>query len=245
MTDELTPPAPALASAPAAQPSTLDLLFYAIHGQESSFGQNPSTSSTGARGDMQIEPATFAQFAQPGESIDNRDDNLRVGRRILGYYLEEYQDPARAAVAYFSGPGNVSPPGSPYPFLHDFADPSGKTTSSYVQDVTHRMGYAAAQKGGVGPSPNGANDPLVLSRLAPQPGPLEPFNNAIEETAQKQQQQAVAAPQPRREGPLIQPPPPGPLGLTAQPVAYKPPPTQMEHYLALLRAGRQPEAANG
>ena len=44
------------------------------------------------------------------------------------------------AVAYFSGPGNVAPPGSATPYKVDAADANGKTTSSYVSDVLGRMG---------------------------------------------------------------------------------------------------------
>jgi hypothetical protein len=112
----------------------------AIHQQESGGGRNISTSVTGARGDMQIQPQTFAQYARPGENIDNRQDNINVGHRIIEYYSRRYNgDPARIAVAYFSGPGNVAPPGHPTPWINDRADPTGKTTSSYVNDIIRRL----------------------------------------------------------------------------------------------------------
>ncbi len=88
------------------------------------------------------------------------------------------------------------------------------------------------------------NSSLTLPRLQPQEpmNALQPIGEAA--VANAQRQQAVAT-QPQRGGPPIQPPPPGPLGLAPQPVEVKPPPSTMEHYLALLRAGRQPEAASG
>jgi hypothetical protein len=112
----------------------------AIYAQESGSGQNARTSSAGARGGMQIMPETFAQWARPGERIDNPLDNVRVGRRIVDAYSKKYDgDPARVAVAYFSGPGNVAPPGHPTPWLRDAVDANGKSTSSYVQDVVRRV----------------------------------------------------------------------------------------------------------
>jgi membrane-bound lytic murein transglycosylase B len=45
--------------------------YDAIYAQESGSGKNTSTSVTGARGGMQIQPETFAQYAKPGENIDN------------------------------------------------------------------------------------------------------------------------------------------------------------------------------
>ena len=130
-------------------------IYDAIHQQESGGGQNTSTSVTGARGDMQIQPATFKQYAQPGESIDSRADNIAVGKRIIDdLSVKAGGDPARIAVGYFSGPGNIAPPGSPTPWKVDKADPTGKTVSSYVSDVLKRTsgqpGKAASVDGGAG-----------------------------------------------------------------------------------------------
>lgn len=120
-----------------------DTIANAIWGQESGRGANTKTSVTGARGDMQIQPATFAQYAKPGESIDNRADNIAVGHRIIAdLYAKSGGDPARVAVGYFSGPGNIAPAGSPTPYLHNFADPNGKHTADYASDVVGRLGGA-------------------------------------------------------------------------------------------------------
>ncbi len=113
----------------------------AIHMQESGGRANSPTSVDGAQGGWQITAPTFKQFAQPGERIDNAADNERVGRRMIAKYAADYaNDPARVAVAYFSGPGNVSAPGSPTPWKGDLADGNGTTTSSYVAGVQRRMG---------------------------------------------------------------------------------------------------------
>lgn len=115
----------------------------AIHAQESGGKANSITSVDGAVGGWQITPATFAQYAKPGEDIKNPADNEAVGRRIVDDLKQKYpNDPARVATAYFSGQGNVAPPGSPTPWLHDATDGNGKSVSSYVSDVTGRMGGA-------------------------------------------------------------------------------------------------------
>jgi hypothetical protein len=114
-------------------------LSSAIIGQESGGNPNIGTSVNGAHGIGQILPATFARFAKPGEDINKPEDNLAVSRRITDTYMQRYGDPARAAVAYFSGEGNVAPPGSPTPWKEDRKDGNGKSVSSYVSDVLGRM----------------------------------------------------------------------------------------------------------
>lgn len=112
----------------------------AIYGQESGGGKNTTTSVTGAKGGMQIQPGTFAQYAKPGESIDNPADNLAVGQRIIAdLFNRSGGDPARVAVGYFSGPGNIASADSATPWKRNAADPTGKSVSSYVADVLKRM----------------------------------------------------------------------------------------------------------
>jgi len=129
-----------------------DRVHRAIVGQESGGRQvdasgNILTSSKGALGAGQITPGTFAQFAKPGESITNKEDNLRVSKRITDHYMEKYNgDWQRAAVAYFSGEGNVAPAGSPTPWKVDSSDGRVKT-SEYVNQVGARLGGAAAPQG--------------------------------------------------------------------------------------------------
>lgn len=139
------PAAPGGQPAPApGAPPTASQIFDAFHSQESGGAANIATSSTGAVGPMQIEPGTFAQFALKGENIGNPTDNMNVGARALAYYTGKYNgDTARTAVAYFSGPGNVAPPGSPTPWIKDLADPSGFKVSQYVPQVLSRLNPSA------------------------------------------------------------------------------------------------------
>lgn len=130
------------------KPVNADSISSAIIAQESGGNRNAPTSVNGAVGAGQIMPETFARFAKPGERIDNPDDNLAVSKRITDSYAQKYNgDAARVAVAYFSGEGNVSPAGSPTPWISDKADKTGKTTSSYVSDVINRLGGETTVKG--------------------------------------------------------------------------------------------------
>lgn len=115
----------------------------ALYAQETGSGTNARTSTDGARGPMQIMPGTFRQLARPGESIDNPEDNLRVGVRLVKALGDKFNnDPARIAAGYFSGEGNVTPSGDQV-IRHDRADGNGKRVSSYVQDVLKRLGDVA------------------------------------------------------------------------------------------------------
>ena len=127
----------------AAAPLSVDQMAAAIHGQESGGAATAPTSPDGAAGGWQITPATFQHYAQPGESLDNPADNQRVGQRIIAdLWQKTGGDPARVAVGYFSGPGNIAPPGSPTPWIKDTTDSTGKSVSAYVGDVSGRLAKA-------------------------------------------------------------------------------------------------------
>lgn len=113
----------------------------AIGMQESGNNPNSPTSVNGAVGPRQITQGTFAAFAHPGENIRNPQDNVNVGNRILAKYSQDYNDdPAKVAVAYFSGPGNVNTdPNAKTPWIHDVADGNGVKTSQYVAGVTRKF----------------------------------------------------------------------------------------------------------
>ena len=144
--------------------------------QESGNRSNIGPSVAGAIGPGQIMPATFSQFARPGEDINNPNTNRDVSGRILDKYNTDYGgDIARTAVAYFSGPGNVAPPGNPTPWKRDVADQNGKHVSSYVSDVVGRTrGPQVAQ---------GAVDPRLLGSIEADPWGSEaskqPFRDLV------------------------------------------------------------------
>ena len=115
----------------------------AIHQYGEGGGVTSPTSVNGAVGGWQIMPATFQQYAKPGEDINNPKDNEAVGRRIVDDLKAKYpDDPARVAVGYFSGPGNVAPPGSATPWIEDKKDGNGTAVSQYVAKIEKGMGTA-------------------------------------------------------------------------------------------------------
>ncbi len=121
-------------------PDTGDIAS-AIHQQESG----------GAEHDYQIQPETFKQYAQAGESYDNPADHDAVYGRILDdLHQKSGGDPARMAVGYFSGPGNISPPDSATPYKNDVKDKNGKSVSSYVSDVVGRLNPVSDAKAAQG-----------------------------------------------------------------------------------------------
>ena len=122
------------------QQSGLAAISQGIIGQESGNNPNVQPSIDGAIGQAQIMPSTFAQYAKPGEDINNPTDNLAVHQRIIDDLSKKSGgDPARIAVGYFSGPGNIAPLDSPTPWKHDRTDGNGKSVSSYVSDVLGRI----------------------------------------------------------------------------------------------------------
>lgn len=137
----------------------------AIHMQESGGRATSATSVDGAVGGWQITPDTFKRYAKLGEDINNPADNEAVGRRIIAdLHGKTGGDPARIAVGYFSGEGNVAPPGSQTPWKEDRKDGNGKSVSSYVMDVLRRMGVGSAEAA-VLPNAQGVNQRVAFEDL--------------------------------------------------------------------------------
>ncbi|CAB4154472.1 LT_GEWL domain containing protein [uncultured Caudovirales phage] len=131
----------------------LSPVIQAIYGQESGSGATQATSVNGARGGMQVIPATFQRYAKPGERIDNPDDNMRVGVRIIKDLATKFgNNPAKIAAGYFSGEGNVNA-GKGSAWKRDARDGNGKSVSGYVSDVMQRVaGISNAQAGEAQPA---------------------------------------------------------------------------------------------
>lgn len=111
--------------------------------------QESSGGKTAPNNPYQIQQGTFNQYAQPGESWNNVADRNTVAQRVLATYQQKYGgDLGRIATAYFSGEGNVAPPGSPTPFLKNVSDSNGKTVASYVGDIYSRGAGTSAPGSG-------------------------------------------------------------------------------------------------
>lgn len=99
------------------------------------------TSATGNVGPGQIGAKFWQTFSHPGEEITNPADNIAVANRGISYYQSQYQDPARTAVAYYSGPQNVAPKGSATPYIRNIpaSDGRGPDTATYAHQVAARV----------------------------------------------------------------------------------------------------------
>jgi hypothetical protein len=148
-----------------------------ILSNESGGNPNVRTSPQGAVGIGQILPATAKPYMRPGESLSNPADNLAIHNRIIADYAARWpNDPARVAGADVSGPGNVSPPGSPTPWIRNTSDVN-ESVAKYVANATAKMGgpaggtatatastptqpgAPAAQQGGIGAAIAALNAP--------------------------------------------------------------------------------------
>ena len=133
---------------------TADQVFNAIYGQESSYGRDPNAGNNV----MQIQPGTWARYAQPGEDINDRAANVAVGHRIINDLMERFgNDPAKVAVAYFTGEANVAKDGAT-PYINDASDGS-KKVSAYVNNIMARIGAPGVAAPGAAPAVAAAAQP--------------------------------------------------------------------------------------
>jgi len=140
----------------------------ALLGQESDNGANAVTSIDGARGAGQIMPDTFKRYAKDGEDISNQEHNLAVMARIVkDLGTKSGDNPAKIAVGYFSGDGNInSSEGSPW--KRDAKDGNGKLVSSYVADVVKRIGNSVISSAQAAPARQGSTQGLPDLEKAPK-----------------------------------------------------------------------------
>jgi len=161
-------------SSPALVAATSGAILHHESGSTSTNLKNP-TSYAGAVGPGQIMPATAKPYMRPGESLSNPADNVAIHNRIMQDYATRWpNDPARWAVAYFSGPGNVAPPGSPTPWIRNSSD-GHNTVAQYVANTAGKIGAATPNTGAATTAPAAAqpaNVGMALAALsAPTGGP--------------------------------------------------------------------------
>jgi hypothetical protein len=86
-------------------------------------GRFDAVSSKGARGPMQLMPATAKEL---GVDVNNWQDNIRGGVKYINQMMRQFNDPVLAVAAYNAGPGNVRKAGGV---------PEFKETQNYVKKV--------------------------------------------------------------------------------------------------------------
>lgn len=100
----------------------------AIFQIESSGGKNVGPSKAGARGPMQLMPATAKEL---GVNIDDPFQNIEGGVKYYAKMLKQFGDPILAVAAYNAGPRNVREAGGV---------PKFKETQNYVRKFTSLVG---------------------------------------------------------------------------------------------------------
>jgi len=80
-------------------------LVAAVVREESSYYPR-ATSRAGARGLMQLMPAT-ARLMAPGSDLEDPGVNIELGTRFLAGLMREFNDPRLALAAYNAGPNRV------------------------------------------------------------------------------------------------------------------------------------------
>lgn len=110
-----------------------------IYQQESSSGKNTKTSNAGARGGMQIIPATFNRVADKGWSIDDPVQNARAGvRYINALYNKAEGDPVLTAAGYYGGEGAIDKAKRGVA-VSDPRNPNAPNTLQYGEQVASRL----------------------------------------------------------------------------------------------------------
>ena len=112
-------------------------LILSLYQQETSGGRNVRTSPAGARGALQIMPATFEEMSRGELDMDNELDLARAGIR---YAKESFEaaggDPRLAAARYFGGPGGMRALARGE---EGASDVLGKNVRDYAEDIVARM----------------------------------------------------------------------------------------------------------
>ena len=114
-------------------------LARSIYTQESAGGKDTRTSHAGAAGHMQMMPATFNQFADPGWDIRNPSHNRRAAMRYIKHLNKVSGGNIRStAGGYYGGEGAIRADGSLKTF-RDKKNSSFPNTQEYADQVMKRM----------------------------------------------------------------------------------------------------------
>ncbi len=132
-----------------------------IYMQESGGGRNTKTSNQGARGGMQIIPATFKSVADKEWNIDDPVHNARAGIRYLKQLDKQAGgDPALTAAGYYGGPGGLEKARRGVA-VSDPKNPKAPNTLQYAQQVVGRLGGGSNQSQVVSPEIASVATPAV------------------------------------------------------------------------------------
>ncbi len=118
--------------------------------RQESQGNINAKSHRGARGPMQLMPATAKSL---GVNINDWQDNIRGGVKYVGQLMERFKDPALAVAAYNAGPTAVVKAGGV---------PNFKETQNYVKKVVgSNMGRTVISEEDLGIAPQEQQRPVA------------------------------------------------------------------------------------
>ena len=133
--------------------TNLEPVARSIFAQESSSGANVKTSNAGARGPMQVLPATFKAY-NPQGNIDDPYDNSVGGLRYIKDLFSKTNDPGLTAVGYYGGPKAIEKARQGIA-VSDPRNPNAPNTLQYMEQVMGRTKGSQAQ-----PTPRGNKPPV-------------------------------------------------------------------------------------
>jgi len=122
----------------------LEPVARSIFQQESSSGKNVKTSNAGARGPMQVLPATFKAY-NPQGNIDDPYDNSVGGLRYIKDLFSKTNDAGLTAVGYYGGPKAIEKAKAGVA-VRDPRNPNAPDTLQYMEQVMGRTKGAPAGK---------------------------------------------------------------------------------------------------
>ena len=173
----------------------LESVARSIFQQESSSGKNVKTSNAGARGPMQVLPATFKAY-NPKGNIDDPYDNSVGGLRYIKDLFSKTNDAGLTAVGYYGGPKAIEKAKAGVA-VRDPRNPNAPDTLQYMEQVMGRTKGTPARGRARPPVPKaieinapelGPNYQAALALMAK----ADDLSDAREKIAQEEEDNSVA-----------------------------------------------------
>jgi hypothetical protein len=141
--------------------TNLEPVARSIFQQESSSGANVKTSNAGARGPMQVLPATFKAY-NPQGNIDDPYDNSVGGLRYIKDLFSKTNDPGLTAIGYYGGPKAIEKARQGIA-VSDPRNPNAPNTLQYMEQVMGRTKGSQPQPTSRGNKP--PVNPLIKQKI--------------------------------------------------------------------------------
>jgi hypothetical protein len=152
-----------------------------IYGQESGYGRakTDKPNYAGARGPMQIMPATWRDMKNRGlipkdYDIKNPEHNQAGGNALIADYYTRYGgDPAKIYAAYYAGPGAINKDGTINTHWRDKKNPKAPSVGEYIAQASSKLA-----------APIGAGTALAAADTKPATRPVAGTQAALPKDAE-------------------------------------------------------------